>query len=108
MLQSLSSMALQVVLTSKVSLTAGEYGAAIRMRSSVSRILRSLLALPERSRLRQERVKGRLRAQLGRSLALVRCSPDPGHEANRSVRARKVPDADSLLYVLHRWPQADC
>ena len=42
-----------------------------------------------------EWVKGRLRAQLGRSLAWVRCSPNPGHEAKRSVWVRKAPVPDS-------------
>jgi hypothetical protein len=38
-------------------------------------------------------LNGRLRAQLGRSLALVRCILNPGHKANRSMRVRKVPQA---------------
>src|SRR5262245_15490528 len=32
--------------------------------------------------------------QLGGSLALVRCSLNPGHEANQSVQVRKVPVSD--------------
>jgi len=40
-------MGLPADLTLKVSLTAGEHGAGIQMRSSVSRILRSLLAQAE-------------------------------------------------------------
>src|SRR5262245_39617081 len=44
------------------------------------------------------RVKGRLRAQLGGSLALVRFCLNPRHEANQSVQVRKV--AKSCLVAL--------
>src|SRR5262245_63372993 len=41
------------------------------------------------------------RAQLGRSLALVRCCLNPGHEANRSVWVRKVPQ-DEIASAIAR------